>query len=132
MKSGGAVADPALVPGAMSAAIDLAAGFDAVADNGAIAMGAARRHRVDRAFEAVEIHRAAGAGDLERLVVIVAADIAFGHRGSPWDRALSGKRRGQGRGSGGDSAAPRAKEKFHHEGTKSTKATKRTDLRALL
>ena len=37
----------------------------------------------DRAFEAVEGHRAAGARHLECLVVIIAADIACRHRGSP-------------------------------------------------
>src|SRR5256885_14921129 len=81
--SGGAVADAALVLGAMSAAKDVAGRLDPVPDDLAAAMRARGRHRLDRAFEAVEGHRAAGALDLERLVVIVAADIASGHCISP-------------------------------------------------
>src|SRR5438874_9232942 len=65
---------------AMSAAINLAAGLDAVPDDRTVAMGTARRHRVDRAFEAVEGHRAPRLRDPERLVVIIAADVARGHR----------------------------------------------------
>src|ERR1700704_2966996 len=78
----GAVADAALMLGAMGAAIHLAAGLDAMADDLAAAMGASGRHRVDRAFEAVEGHRTAGIRHLECLIVIVAADIACRHRGS--------------------------------------------------
>jgi hypothetical protein len=40
--------------GAMDAAINLAAGFDAVTDYLAITMGTGRRQHVNRAFEAVE------------------------------------------------------------------------------
>src|SRR2546423_7784878 len=87
---GGAVAEAALVLGAMGAAKHPAGGLDAVADDLAAAMGAGGRHRLDRAFEAVEGHRAAGIGDLEGLVVIIAADIACRHRGSP-EMPLSGK-----------------------------------------
>src|SRR5436853_7939924 len=72
--SGGAVADATLVLGAMSAAKDVAGRLDPVPDDLAAAMRARGRHRLDRAFEAVEGHRAATAGDLEGLVVIVAAD----------------------------------------------------------
>src|SRR5947208_4632954 len=71
---GGAVADAALALGAMSAAKDVADRLDPMPDDLAAAMRARGRHRLDRAFEAVEGHRAATAGDLEGLVVIVAAD----------------------------------------------------------
>src|SRR5436853_6367155 len=81
--SGGAVADAALVLRAMSAAKDVAGRLDPMPDDLATAMRARGRHRLDRAFEAVEGHRAATAGDLEGLVVIVAADIALGHCISP-------------------------------------------------
>ena len=40
-------------------------------------MGAARGHGVDRAFKRIERHRPPAARDLERLVVIIAADIAL-------------------------------------------------------
>src|SRR5207244_4089563 len=89
---GGAVADAALMLGAMSAAKDVAGRLDSMPADLAAAMRARGRHRLHRAVEAVEGHRAAGAGDLEGLVVIVAADIASGHRGSP-EMPLTGKRR---------------------------------------
>src|SRR5205807_9549091 len=82
-KLGSAVADAALVPGAMGAAIHPAASLDAMPDDRAMAMRAAWGHRVDRAFETVEAHRAAAGRDLERLVVVVAANVAFGHLRPP-------------------------------------------------
>src|SRR5262245_52009163 len=70
----------ALVPGAMGAAVGLALRLDAVADDAAVAMGTARGHGVDGAFEAVESHGAAALGDAQGLVVVVAADVAGRHR----------------------------------------------------
>jgi len=75
--------------GARGAAIHLASGLDPVADDLAAAMGARGSHCLDRAFEAVEGHRTAGAPDLERFIVIVAADIACRHRMSPSHVAIA-------------------------------------------
>src|SRR5262245_61184058 len=69
----------ALVPGAMDAAIDRVAVLHAVADDAHAAMWADRRERGDGAFERVEHERAPAHGDLEALVVVVAALRAFAH-----------------------------------------------------
>lgn len=61
--------------GTMRAAIDRSTGFDAVTDDLASAMGTGRRHCVDRAFEAVEGHCATAEAHLDRLVLVVAADL---------------------------------------------------------
>jgi hypothetical protein len=79
---GGAIlegADPGLL-GAMGAAEHPAvAGLETMADNAAVAVIAMRRHGRDRAFETVEGHGGAALGDLEGFVVVIAAEIAFGH-----------------------------------------------------
>jgi hypothetical protein len=62
--------------GAMGAAVDLAVGFHTMSDDAALAMLAARRHGVDSALEAVEGLRLTALRDLERLVVIVPANLA--------------------------------------------------------
>ena len=67
----------------MGAAIDGAAVFDAMPDDWTLAVDAPRRHRMDRAFEAVECHRLSSLHDLERLVVIVTAHIANRHEKTP-------------------------------------------------
>jgi hypothetical protein len=55
-----------------------------MSDDGAAAMGAARRHRLNGALETVEGHGAVTLDDLERPVVFVAALIASGHGGAPF------------------------------------------------
>src|SRR6476469_8987715 len=65
--------------GAMDAAIDGVAVLHAMADDAAAAMRADRRERGDGAFERVEHERAAAHGDLEALVIVVAALRAFAH-----------------------------------------------------
>jgi hypothetical protein len=62
------------------AAEHLAVGLDAVTDNAAIAMVAMRRERMDGAFKRIERHGLSGGHDLERLVIVIAANIAF-HEG---------------------------------------------------
>jgi hypothetical protein len=57
----------------MDAAEDSAVVLDPMPDDAAAAMGVGGRERLDRAFEAVEDHGAAAHGDLEALVVVVAA-----------------------------------------------------------
>jgi len=57
----------------MDAAEDSAVVLDPMPDDTAAAMGTGGRERLDRAFEAVEDHGAAAHGDLEALVVVVAA-----------------------------------------------------------
>ena len=61
------------------AAIDFAALFDAMPNDSALAVRAGRGHCLNRAFEAVEGHRAAVASDLKCLVVFVSTDIACRH-----------------------------------------------------
>jgi hypothetical protein len=68
-----------LLPGAMSAAVDLPALLDAMADNSAITMRAGRCHRVNSAFEAVEGHRSTILSNSEGLIIFIAAMIAFSH-----------------------------------------------------
>src|SRR5438034_1990545 len=65
---------------AVLTAEDAAVALDAVADHAAVAVRAARRERLDGAFEAVErMGRAAGERRGEGLVVIVAADFTSSH-----------------------------------------------------
>src|SRR5215207_6647198 len=66
--------------GTVGTAVDRAVHFHAVAYDLAAAVRAARRERVRRALEAVEgVRIAPGHGHLERLVVLVAADLASRH-----------------------------------------------------
>src|SRR5438105_15826624 len=70
--------------GAVRAAIRLSVRFETVTQDAAIAMRAARRERLDRAFEAVEgMRRAAAHRDRNGLVVLVSADFAALHWESP-------------------------------------------------
>ena len=57
----------------MDAAEDNAVVLDPMPDDTAAAVKAGGREGLDRAFEAVEVHGAAADGDLEALVVLVAA-----------------------------------------------------------
>ena len=66
---------------AMSAAIHLSVGLDAVSDDPALAVRTPRREQVNRALETVEGMGLAAARDLKRLVIVVAADFAPGHGG---------------------------------------------------
>lgn len=76
----GAIFDSALVLRAVRAAIEPAGSFDAVSDDSALAVGAGRGYRLDRALEAVEDHGPAiGGHELEGFVVFVAAQVAFRH-----------------------------------------------------
>src|SRR5678816_374154 len=61
----------------MRTAVELAAGFHAVADDPHAAKIAARCDGVDRAFEAVEYVRLTRLDQLEGLVIVIAADLAF-------------------------------------------------------
>src|SRR5215218_4312922 len=81
----GAVAQPgdALLLGAVGAAENGAVRLDAVADDPTPAMRTGRRERVDRALEAVEDVRGTLCLHLERLVVVVPADLADRHRDAP-------------------------------------------------
>jgi hypothetical protein len=63
--------------GAMRAAVNRVVLFDAVTDDLAAAMGAGRRQRVDGALKRIERVRLAVHGDLERLVIIVAANFTL-------------------------------------------------------
>ena len=58
---------------------DLSVRFDAVADDTAVAMGAYRRQRVDRALEAIENVTLTAHDHFKRLVIFVLANFAFGH-----------------------------------------------------
>lgn len=65
---------------AMRAAVEFSvAYFHAVPDDLAAAVFAARRHRMDRALEAVERATFPSFNDLKCLVVFVATDITLGH-----------------------------------------------------
>ena len=64
---------------AVTAAIDLSALLETMADNSATTMSAGRRHRVNSAFEAVEGHRPAILSNSEGFIIFVAAMIAFSH-----------------------------------------------------
>ena len=74
----------------MCAAVHRTACLDSMADDLAMAMPAGRCQRVNRAFEAVECARPTVHRDVERLVVIVSADITGRHRRSP--RSVPGHR----------------------------------------
>src|SRR5690606_9543633 len=67
------------VAGAEGAAVEATVDLDAVADHLAPAVLADGRHAVDGALEAVEGVRRTGGAHLERLVVVVAADLTAGH-----------------------------------------------------
>src|SRR5262245_41440457 len=77
----------AFLLGAVGAAEDFAIRLDAVTDHPAIAVGTARGHGLDGAFEAVEGHRPASLRHLQGLVVIVTANVAARHRAAPFKRA---------------------------------------------
>src|SRR5262249_55553889 len=76
------VADTGLL-GTVRAAVERASGFDAVSQDAAAAVRARRREIVDGALEAVVHVRLAVHHDLEALVVLVPADVAACHVGSP-------------------------------------------------
>ena len=63
----------------MDAAEDLSIGFDAVADNPALAVRANRRERVDCALKAIEDVMLAGNDYLKRLVIFILANFACSH-----------------------------------------------------
>ena len=65
--------------GAIGAAIETPARFDAVADDLTAAMFAFRRHFMDGAFEAVEVMGNAVHHNFERLIILVTAYFAFVH-----------------------------------------------------
>ena len=67
----------------MGATINLTTGLNAMTDHGALAVRTTRRHCVNCTFEAVECHGLLGLRDLERLVVVVAADITNSHETLP-------------------------------------------------
>jgi hypothetical protein len=71
----GPVFQTALVLGAVSATINLAAGLDTMADDLAATMSASRRHCVNGAFKAVEGHRSTSEAHLQRFVINIAADL---------------------------------------------------------
>ena len=66
--------------GTVRATIECASRLDAVPDDLAMAMGACRGKGMDGALEAVErARRTLRTDHLKRLVVIISADITFGH-----------------------------------------------------
>src|SRR5690606_30744935 len=72
------------VAGAVGAAEEAPVAFGAVADDSAATMLTTWRQRMDRALERVVGAAAAvGKGDLDRLVVLVAANVASGHGHAP-------------------------------------------------
>ena len=71
------------LPCTICAAIESISRFDAVTDNLATAMGAARSERVNRTFKTVEHMRAAAHTHLEALVVLVSAHFTLSHFCSP-------------------------------------------------
>ena len=73
------------VPSAMGTTKNLAVGFHSMSDDPAAAVGANRRQRVNGTLEAVEDVHAAVKVNLERLVVVVAADFTGCHGDSPGD-----------------------------------------------
>jgi hypothetical protein len=64
---------------AVGAAEDLPARLHTMADNPAVAVGAAWSQGMDSAFEAVKSVLLSVHHDLERLVIFIAADFALGH-----------------------------------------------------
>jgi hypothetical protein len=77
--------------GAVGAAVEGSFRLDPVPHNPTAAMGARGRKRMDRAFEAVKGMRLSGVNDLERLVVVVPADLALGHKASSCDGNHAGR-----------------------------------------
>jgi hypothetical protein len=73
--------------GAMCAAEDFGCRLDAMANDRAIAVGAAWRHGLYRAFETIEFHASTAIGDAEHVVVVVPTRVTFFHRRSPGVRA---------------------------------------------
>src|SRR5687767_8162832 len=71
------------VAGAVGAAVEAAVDLDAMPDDLALAVLAHGCEEVDRTFEAVEGVGHASGGDLEGLVVVVAADFASGLGSAP-------------------------------------------------
>src|SRR5688572_10258077 len=69
---------------AMSATVNRAGRFDAMADDLALAMRADRRHGVYGAFEAVERQGLPRLRDLKGLVVVVSADVTRRHLKHPF------------------------------------------------
>src|SRR5690606_9015198 len=65
----------AVLPCAMSAAVEAAVALDAVTDDSALAMRARRRERLDGALEAIEGVRRVTGVHFERFVVSVAAGV---------------------------------------------------------
>jgi hypothetical protein len=63
----------------MGAAIDGSTVLDAMPDDWTLAVDAPRRHRMDRAFEAVECHRLSSLRDAKGLVVIITTNVTSGH-----------------------------------------------------
>jgi hypothetical protein len=69
--------------GAVRAAIDLVLSFDAVTDDAAAAMCTSGRHCLDRALETVERHASITLSNDDGFIIVIATDIAFGHRDYP-------------------------------------------------
>ena len=69
--------------GAMRAAKDRTARFHSMANDTTVAVGAARCQSMNGTFETVECHGFSGHIDGERLVVLIAANIASCHCNSP-------------------------------------------------
>src|SRR5699024_9510758 len=69
----------ALLPRAMGATKHLVLAFNTVAENGAAAMSAPRRHCVSCAFETIERATILPTGDGEGLVVFVSAGVTDSH-----------------------------------------------------
>ena len=65
---------------AVGATINVATGFDPMADDLAAAMLALGPERVDGAFKAVEIMGDAVHHDFERLIIFVSTDFTLGHK----------------------------------------------------
>jgi len=63
----------------MDAAKNLPVRFDAMTNYPAVAVGANRRQRVDRAFEAIEGMTLAGNDHFKRLVIFILANFACSH-----------------------------------------------------
>jgi hypothetical protein len=70
--------------GAVGATIDGGTRLNSMSDNRALAMCASWRHRLNGTFEAVECLCFSGLRDLERLVVVITANITDGHRILPF------------------------------------------------
>jgi hypothetical protein len=75
----GLTCDSVAVASAMFAAVDLSIFCHAMTDHCALAVRAARRHRMDSAFEGVECPRHVPLGDGEALLIMASTYIAGGH-----------------------------------------------------